>query len=135
MISTACSRIANILRAAVPPALIALAAIVLSYFPPAQNAFYPQCPFHEIFHLQCPGCGATRALAAVLRGNFAAALHFNALVTLSLPFAAAYGIVCYHRLLRRKPLRLPQLPPPAIYAVLAIAAIFTILRNLPLRSF
>jgi hypothetical protein len=135
MTDTTRSRIANILRAAMPPALIALAAIILLYFPPAQNAFYPQCPIYETFHVQCPGCGATRALAAVLRGNFAEALHFNALVSLLLPFATVYGIVCYRRLLRRKPLRLTQPPHPAIYAAVTITAIFTILRNLPLRSF
>lgn len=135
MTDTTRSRIANKLRAAAPPALVALAAIILLCFPPAQNTFYPQCPIYEIFHLQCPGCGATRALAAVLRGDFAEALHFNALITLLLPFAAVYGIICYRRFLRRKLLRLLQPSPAAIFSALAITAIFTILRNLPLRSF
>ena len=49
-------------------------------------------------HLQCPGCGATRALAALLHGHVIEAMNFNALITLLLPFAAAYGIVCYIRL-------------------------------------
>ena len=61
--------------------------IVLLCFPPAQNNFYPKCPIYKLTHLQCPGCGATRA-AAVLRGDFAEAIHFNALVTLLLPFVA-----------------------------------------------
>src|SRR5690242_7027 len=97
------SRTADILRAAVPPAIIASAAILLLRFPPAQYSFYPRCPVHDLLGLQCPGCGATRAIAAVLRGHFAEALHFNALVTLLLPFAAACGILCYTRLLQRKP--------------------------------
>jgi hypothetical protein len=62
-------------------------------------------------------------------------MNLNALVTLLLPFAAAYGTLCYCRLLKRKALRWPQPPPAVIYAALAAAAIFTVFRNLPLHSF
>jgi hypothetical protein len=132
------SRTADTLRAAAPLAIIALAAILLLRFPPAQYSFYPQCPIYEMLHLQCPGCGATRAIAAVLHGHFLEAMSLNALITLLLPFAAAYGILCYYRLLQRKDLRWPQppQPPPAVlYAALAVAAIFTVIRNLPLHPF
>jgi hypothetical protein len=129
--TTAHSRSAGIIRAAVPPAIIALAAILLLRFPPAQYSFYPRCPIHELLHLQCPGCGATRAIAAALRGHFTEAMNLNALVTLLLPFAAAYGTLCYSRLLQRKPLRLPQPAPATIYTALSLATIFTVIRNLP----
>ena len=135
MIHTARSRTADILRPAVPPAIIALAAIILLRFPPAQHSFYPRCPIHELFHLQCPGCGATQALAALLHGHFAEAMHFNALVTLLLPFAAACGIISYYHMLQRKTLRWPRPSPAVIYTGLAVAAVFTAIRNLPLHSF
>ena len=135
MIHTARSRTADILRAAMPPAIIALATILLLRFPPAQHSFYPRCPIHELFHLQCPGCGATRAVAALLHGHVTEAMNLNALITLLLPFAVAYGILCYCRLLQRKPLRWPQPPPTIIYAALTLATLFTIIRNLPLHSF
>jgi hypothetical protein len=135
MIHTSRSRTADILRAAMPPAIIALATILLLRFPPAQHNFYPRCPIHELFHLQCPGCGATRALAALLHGHFAEAMNLNAFVTLLLPFAGAYGILCYCRLLQRKPLRWPQPPPTIIYAALTLATLFTIIRNLPPHTF
>src|SRR5437899_4406561 len=134
-IPAARSRTADILRAAAPPAIIAFAAILLLRFPPAQYSFYPRCPVHDLLGLQCPGCGATRALAAVLHGHFAEALHLNVLVTLLLPFAAAYGILCYSRLLQRKPLRWPQPQPAFIYTALTLAAIFTVIRNLPHQTF
>jgi hypothetical protein len=127
------SRTADILRAASPPAIVAIAAILLLRFPPAQYSFYPRCPIHELFHLQCPGCGATRALAALLRGHLAEAMNLNALITPLLPFAAAYGILCYYRLLQRKTLRWP--PAAVIYAALAVTAVFTAIRTLPLHSF
>ena len=70
VIPAAHSRTADALRAAAPPAIIAFAATLLLRFPPAQYSFYPRCPVHQLLHLQCPGCGATRAIADILRGGF-----------------------------------------------------------------
>jgi hypothetical protein len=135
MIPVTRHRIATILRAAAPPAVITLAAAVLLRFPPAQNSFYPQCPIFEYLHLQCPGCGITRALAALLRGHLAEAVHFNALVTLLLPIAAVYGVLYYRRFLQHKALRWPQPPPAVIFAALALTGVFTVIRNLPRHAF
>ena len=44
------------------------------------------CMLHEVTGLECPGCGLTRAIAAVVRLDFAAAFGFNALW----PLYAAY---------------------------------------------
>ncbi len=119
------------LRLVVPPAAVAFAVSVLLFFPPAQYGFYPRCPFHELFNLQCPGCGATRALAALLRGHLGEALRLNALTVLLSPFMASYGVICYRRLLRGEVMRLPQPRPVRIYATLVIAIVFTVVRNLP----
>jgi hypothetical protein len=131
MISILQSRISGTLRAAAPLVLIAAVAAVLLRFPPAENHFYPVCPVYFVLHLQCPGCGGTRALAALLHGHLREALHWNALITLMTPLAAGYGGVFYWRFLRRKALGWQQAPPAAIYAALAIAAVFTMERNLP----
>src|SRR5271156_2893447 len=109
-------RVASVLRAATPPVATAFAAAILFRFRPEQYSFYPQCPFHQLFNLQCPGCGATRALAALLHGDLGAAIHFNALAIALFPLAAAYGIFVYARLLKREPIRLPDLPPATLYA-------------------
>jgi hypothetical protein len=135
MISATHGRVANILRAAAPPLFVAFAAATLLRLPPAQNSFYPQCPIHEYLHLQCPGCGATRALAALLSGHLSEAIHFNALVTLLLPFFAVYVALCYYRFVRQKSLRLLHPSPAAIYAALALATVFTAIRNLPPHLF
>ena len=127
------NRIALILRAAAPPAAIAFAAVILLRFPPTQFSFYPQCPVYQLLHIQCPGCGATRALAALLRGHLTEALHLNAFATLMFPPALVYAAICYRRYLCIEPIRWPRLPPTGIYAALVAAAIFTILRNLPFR--
>lgn len=113
-------------RYALPISVICIAffAALLLYFPPDQYSFYPQCPIHHYLRILCPGCGATRALAALLRGHITEALQLNALTTLSLPFIAAWA------LFTRKPLRWPQIPAAAIYMAFAVTALFTIARNL-----
>ena len=125
------SCVADTFRAAAPVAVVLLAAGVLLRFPPAQYSFYPVCPVHEFLHLQCPGCGATRAVAALLRGDIAEAMHFNALVTLMLPFAAVYGVFCYWRFVQRETIHWTQPPRAVVYAAFCVAVIFTAIRNLP----
>jgi len=110
--------------------MLAIGAAVLLRFPPGQYSFYPQCPIYRYLHIQCPGCGTTRALAALLHGNVTEALRLNAFTTFLIPFAALYTAACYRRFLQRKPIQLPRLPHSAVYVTLALAAIFSIVRNL-----
>ncbi|MGZ5427929.1 MAG: DUF2752 domain-containing protein, partial [Thermoanaerobaculia bacterium] len=38
----------------------------------------PPCLFRTVFGVSCPGCGSARALLALVRGDLASALVFNA---------------------------------------------------------
>ena len=97
---------------------------LLRSFPPERYAFYPRCPVYEWTGLLCPGCGATRALAALLHGHLAEAWRFNGLFVALLPLLFIYAVVAYRRG------RLPVLPNAGIAAVLLVAAVFTVVRNL-----
>jgi hypothetical protein len=99
-------------------------AFVLYRFPPAAYAFYPRCPIHELTGLLCPGCGATRALAALLHGNLVAALRQNALFVCLLPFAGLYLLSALHGR------NWPRLPAPLLASIFVAAAVFTVARNL-----
>jgi hypothetical protein len=103
---------------------------VLLRFPSTQAGFYPACPIHEYLGLLCPGCGATRALAALLHGRLMEALQFNALFVLLLPFALAGAIESYRRALVQRSFCWPQPPAAAVYGMLAAAAGFAVVRNL-----
>lgn len=129
MTASGCSRLAATLRAAAPLAVVALAAALLLRFPPGQYTFYPECPIYHYFHVQCPGCGATRAVAALLRGHIGGALRLNALTTLLTPFAVIYAIGCYRRFLRHEPVQPARLPRSGVYAGLGAAVVFAIVRN------
>jgi hypothetical protein len=117
--------IANSLLAAT----ILLCGILVAY-PPGRFAFYPTCPVHEYLHIDCPGCGATRALSALLRGQLAEALRLNALFVLLLPLGLAAVLDCYRRAVRAGEFRWPAVPSQALYATLAATVIFTIARNI-----
>lgn len=102
----------------------------LFFYAPARAGLYPACPIRCIFGIACPGCGATRALAALLHGRVMDAVRLNALFVLMLPFALACAVESYRRALRTESFRWPQPPAAAVYATLGAAVIFTFVRNL-----
>ncbi|CAN5532243.1 hypothetical protein BH10ACI4_BH10ACI4_15610 [soil metagenome] len=105
-------------------------AALLILFPPDRYPFYPACPIATYLHLQCPGCGATRAFAALLHGHLSEALHLNALTTLLLPIAVVYYAWNLWRQRTLPTITLLQPPSYAIYTLLATAALFAFARNL-----
>lgn len=128
------SRGSSAVKSARFPANLALVALlagvaVLFRFPPEQYRFYPQCPFYRLTHLYCPGCGATRALAALLHGNLSEAAHFNVLLLVLLPFLLVYFAAAYWRAVRLDTFVWLQLPVPSLKYLLVAASLFTVLRN------
>ncbi len=104
---------------------LAAVGVTLYSFPPAQYHFYPVCPIHALTGYLCPGCGATRALAALLHGDFAAAFQFNAFFcAVLLPGMLIYGAIALGRG------RWIALPPSVVYAFALVASAFTLARNL-----
>jgi len=119
------------------------AAAVIFAFDPARPGPYPICLFHALTGLYCPGCGSLRALHQLLHGHFIAAVRFNPLMVLSLPFVA-YGMASY--VLRWA--GLPALPGGRIWArlvaraggwwgwaLVALIVAFGVLRNVPAWPF
>ena len=51
--------------------------VLLWFFDPSQGGFFPPCPLFKVTGLQCPGCGTTRALHALVHGDVAAAVRWN----------------------------------------------------------
>jgi hypothetical protein len=113
--------------------LVAAAALagaaILFVFPPERFHFYPQCPIFRYLHVYCPGCGATRALAALLHARIAEALHYNALVVLLAPVLLSYFAIAYWKAIRGEDFSWPRIPETALAAILVMCAAFGVLRN------
>jgi hypothetical protein len=107
---------------------------VVFFFNPNTNNFYPVCLFHKLTGLNCPGCGMTRALYALLHGNLPLALKDNALFIFTLAFLAVRGAWFAAKYFLRKPTEQFVLPK-MLWAFLIIAGVFTVLRNFPEFSF
>lgn len=99
-------------------------------FDPATHRFYPLCLFHALTGLNCPGCGMTRALYALLHGNIRLALKDNALFVLALTAAAIWFTWFIFRKLNHQPTTL-NFSTKKMWALLAVALIFAVVRNLP----
>lgn len=69
--------------------ILAVVLVVLGICFPAELAaivreISPGCWFRKLTGLACPGCGGTRAVGALLRGDVAAAFRHNLLLPISL---------------------------------------------------
>jgi hypothetical protein len=128
-----------------PPSLAAFAVIVLGatvigagavlfFFDPSTHGFYPVCLFHKLTGWNCPGCGGTRSVYALLHGNCALALKDNALFVVLLAAAVARGIWFTAKMIRRQPAG-KFVPVNILWALLATAMVFTVLRNIPAFAF
>jgi hypothetical protein len=111
---------------------MAMAALVLAHFPPATSSFYPRCPVYFWLHLSCPGCGGTRALAALLHGRLLEAMQFNTAIVFFLPLALGFFALTYWRAMKPGPFAWPAVPDSWLTFSLVAMAIFTVVRNLPI---
>lgn len=57
---------------------VALVAALLAGFATLALVKAIPCAFARVFHVPCPGCGSTRSVLALLRGDVASALRYNA---------------------------------------------------------
>jgi hypothetical protein len=109
----------------------AIGAVAMVYlFNPSTHTFYPVCAFHALTGLNCPGCGTTRSLYALLHGNLRLALKDNALFILALAALAVWGGRFAVRKIRNQPATF-NISPKFIWLFLVVALVFAVVRNLP----
>ncbi len=116
----------------------ALAAVVLGtvvfFFNPVSSSFYPVCQFHRLTGWNCPSCGATRGLYALLHGHLLTATRDNALLMIGLvlvPARAAWWLKNQNYGDRKKDF----FPASWLWPLLAVLLVFSVLRNLPAFAF
>ena len=113
----------------------ACAALVLLYRYEPGGLFYPGCWVHALTGLHCPGCGATRALHALLHGEFGQAADVNALFVLLAPAVLVWSLFVLYRALRYNRISPPAIPGLVLTGTVVATVTFAVLRNLPLAPF
>lgn len=111
-------------------ALLATAAVALYRRGPGGMPWF--CPFHELTGLHCPGCGMTRAVYALLHGDFMQAMRMNGVGIFLLPVALVGLSLEAAGWVRGRPLawRIPVGRRGSL-ALLLLVTGFWLLRNLP----
>ena len=125
--------VGGVLRALLPIAVgaagLSAALAVQLVFDPFRT-HVPLCLVNHLTGIECPGCGAIRAVHSLLAGDLLLALRSNLLITLAIPLTAiGMGVWA---LRRARGLTTELMPSRTTVLVLTgVVLVFTVLRNLP----
>ncbi len=93
------------------------------------GALMPTCPTKALTGLSCPLCGGLRMTRGLLYGDLRAAARANALLLLLTPVVAVLWVVWCRDALAGRPRRAIPGGRATTYAVLLVAAAWTVVRN------
>jgi hypothetical protein len=118
-----------------PAALAAFGATVVTFLavvdPQTRAEWSPGCPFRSATGLDCPGCGATRAMYALVNGDVATAANHNVLLLAALPFLA-WAYSRWTLVVLGRSSRLPNVGPRTAWTIATAVIVFAVARNVPL---
>ena len=107
-----------------------LAVCFIFYFlDPLESPLFPKCPFLLLTGLECPGCGTQRALHNLLHLQFLDAMHYNALLVLSIPYITLLLFAEAYRT-RRPKFYLYIHKPLYVWSYLTAVILWYVARNL-----
>ncbi|WP_442511058.1 DUF2752 domain-containing protein [Novipirellula sp. SH528] len=118
-----------LLLIAIVGTLVACAAtgiVLLQTIQPGNDSWFPKCQFYQTTGIHCPGCGATRAVMALLHGDMLLALRNNALLILGGPL-----LVIYIVRQNRRPNFDPRASVRIVLILVTVFVLFFVARNIP----
>lgn len=113
--------------------IFSLTVILLGYY--EINKVYHigiPCLFYKITNYKCPGCGITRALFSLIRGNIKEAIYYNKILILMVPFIVIYfGYKSYLYIINiRSNKKIERILNIWAYILLIIAILYGVFRNM-----
>lgn len=91
------------------------------------------CLFNKTTGLYCAGCGISRGVHALLRGDLFRAMHYNFLLVAAFPLSGVWLTIRYFKL--KQPEVIKKNDKPVIIFFIITVLIFVVLRNLPFQYF
>jgi hypothetical protein len=126
--------VGGLFKAVSGPVAVAVGAVagcgVLMFVNPnSPDSWLPRCPFNWLTGLDCPACGSTRMVHALLHGDVVAAWHFNAVMLVAgLPLLAWLWLRWFRADRQGRPS--PPVPKAVGRTVIIVGLSWAILRNL-----
>ena len=105
-------------------------AYLATHDPNDPNVLMPECPTKLLTGLDCPACGGLRMVRALLTGHWSAAVHDNVVLLATVPFVAYVWVRWLVAGLTGRQYSF-ALTRRGAYVVLAVAAVWMVVRNLP----
>ncbi|MCF8609645.1 DUF2752 domain-containing protein [Gordonia sp. HY285] len=103
--------------------------------PTTPGGIIPPCPTNALLHINCPGCGASRAVYCLLHGDLGGALHYNAVGVVALAFLAVAFVTYTVGLWRGRRVRGWQQWRYTPVTVLVVTLVWFLIRNIPISPF
>ena len=103
-------------------------AVFFSHNDPYSSQLFPECIWRQVTGWECPGCGGTRALYSLFRGDFVASIAMNPLVVASYAALLLLGAQAIVGATGRRTVRWPHWL--AMSLIVTAAAYSGIIRNL-----
>lgn len=88
------------------------------------------CPFHELTGLYCPGCGGTRAVKYLLKGELVKSFIYHPFVIYGGITAVLWAAVAIYRKVKKRPAPDLARESAVVYAGIVIIIINWIIKNL-----
>lgn len=104
--------------------------LVYLLYNPESCAWFPKCVFLQMTGLECPSCGAQRALHSFLNGDIVKAIEYNPFLSIALPFFLAVVYAKWFDTNSAKKIGRYVLHRYSIYAYISAYFSWWIIRNL-----
>lgn len=111
------------------PFLFFPAVYFLGKFLSQYTQYFPPCFTYTVFHFNCPGCGITRSVKALLNGDILLSLRQNILPVIGIILAVWLYIEFLFYVFDKKP-PFTILKEKYVYMGLFLLLIYTVLRNI-----
>ncbi len=90
-----------------------------------------KCFLYEYTGLYCPACGGTRAVNALLHGDFLLALGYNLLILLLLPVFLYAGYLIIYMIVKKKSVNSLLIKPYLLWLFFMVIILYFLFRNIP----